>query len=120
MPSQTLSSRSAIRAVYATRHVAHGTCMSARALARPDPGDPSDPTAGRATVVASRRVGTAVDRNRAKRRLRAVLRSEGVPERLDLVLAAKPAVLAADFQTLLKEYRALCARLLRMVRVAGG
>jgi ribonuclease P protein component len=70
-------------------------------------------------VVAGRRVGNAVERNRAKRRLRAVVRSEGVPAGLDLVLVAKAAAVRVPFPLLLQEYRRLQERLVRRTEALG-
>ncbi len=70
-----------------------GSHVVAYALAVP--GEPS-----RAGVIASRKVGPAVIRNRAKRRLRAVVRGlwPGVPPTgVSLVLIALPTVPTIDF-----------------------
>ena len=73
--------------------------------ARAEDGDP------RVAVVAGRRVGTAVCRNRAKRRLRALLQSEGLPEGLDVILVAKPLAVTVPFPLLQREYARLRERL---------
>jgi ribonuclease P protein component len=69
-----------------------------------------DTSPGRWTVVANRRVGSAVVRNRAKRRLRAIMRACVVPAGIDMVLVARPetasapsAALAADVQRLVEQ-----------------
>jgi len=54
----------------------------------------------RVGIVASRSVGGAVARNRAKRRLREAVAGSGVPEGLDCVLVATSAVLEEDFGTI--------------------
>jgi ribonuclease P protein component len=62
------------------------------------PGEPS-----RAGVVASRKVGSAVVRNRAKRRLRSIIRVlwPGVPPTgVSLVLIALPTAATIDFEEL--------------------
>ncbi|MGH7726045.1 MAG: ribonuclease P protein component [Candidatus Eiseniibacteriota bacterium] len=62
------------------------------------PGEPS-----RAGVVASRKVGSAVVRNRAKRRLRSIIRGlwPGVPPTgASLVLIALPTAATIDFEEL--------------------
>ncbi len=59
-------------------------------------------------VTASRKVGGAVERNRAKRRLRALIRivlpEVGLPG-LDYVLIAKKEVLKRDFSLMVEELR---------------
>lgn len=64
---------------------------------------PEHPEWGRRLgVVASRRIGNAVCRNRAKRRLRAVFRKhrEVLPEVCDLVLVARRRVLSCPWSML--------------------
>lgn len=50
-----------------------------------------DDDPGRVAVVASRRVGNAVERNRAKRVLRAAVAAHGIPRGVDLALVARRA-----------------------------
>lgn len=78
--------------------------MSVHARTRSDAGP------GRAAVVAGRRVGGAVQRNRAKRRLRAVLRAEGVPDGFDFVVVARSGAVVAPYPLLLREYARLRSR----------
>lgn len=56
----------------------------------------------RVGITVSRRVGTAVVRNRVKRRLREILRLEypRLVEGWDLVIVVRPAAAAADFAAL--------------------
>ncbi len=58
----------------------------------------------RVAVVAGRRVGNAVKRNRAKRRLRAIypdtLSVQDVREPLDIVLVAKPGIASVGYKEL--------------------
>lgn len=65
-------------------------------------------------VVAGRRVGGAVQRNRAKRRLRAAVQAVRArwPDRFDIVLVARPAILEAAWPDVLDELAALagCSR----------
>ena len=65
--------------------------------------DREDSASPRATVVAGKRVGSAVHRNRAKRRLRAAIRQAGVPVGRDVVLVAKPGAEGVDFDELCGE-----------------
>lgn len=64
----------------------------------------------RAAVVAGRDVGGAVQRNRAKRRLRAALATGALPPGLDLVVRAHPATVDADFVVLETELGDLIGR----------
>lgn len=102
-----------IRAVLAARRVMHGRSLSLHGRARSDSGP------GRATVVAGRRVGKAVDRNRAKRRLRSVLRGDRPPSGVDLVLVARPPAVAVPYASLVDEYRRLSQRLLGQLERAA-
>ncbi len=51
-------------------------------------------------VIASRKVGSAVRRNRAKRRLRAILANADLPEATHLAVVAGPSVPDVDFDRL--------------------
>lgn len=75
-----------------------------RALKRVDAGQ------CRWTVSASRRVGSAVDRNRAKRRLRAALRQRSPPAGTDVVVIARPTAVTCPFAELLRDVEALIAQ----------
>lgn len=99
-----------IRAVFASRNVAHGAAMVVHARRRSDDGP------ARATVVVGRKVGDAVRRNRAKRRLRAALHQTPVPRGLDVVVVGRSPALTTDFTALTSEV----ARLLDRVRDRAG
>ena len=58
------------------------------------------PGPARVGLVAGRRVGGAVVRNRAKRRVRAVLDRMELADGLDVVVVATPAVATVSFSTL--------------------
>lgn len=66
------------------------------------------------TVVAGRKVGGAVRRNRAKRRLREALRQTRLPEGLDLVVVARAEAVTAPWSALVAELDRL------LVRCAGA
>jgi len=65
------------------------------------PGNPEEPA--RIGIVATRRIGSAVARNRAKRLLREAARRATFPRGIDAVLIARPAVMRAPFQRLADE-----------------
>lgn len=63
-------------------------------------------------VVSSRRVGGAVQRNRARRRLRALFRQERehLSGREDLILVARASCVAAPWTELVQDFQALARR----------
>lgn len=71
--------------------------------------------AARLGVVASRKVGNAVERARAKRRLREVFRLNRhlLPEgfRADVVLVARRSILSAPWERLVADYAAVLRKL---------
>ena len=72
------------------------------------------PIASRVGIVASRAaVGNAVQRNRAKRRLRAIFRQHQqlVPAGLDLVLTARTALLRMEFSEVEQRFVQVCRKL---------
>lgn len=73
-----------------------------------DRGDVDNP---RAAVVASRRVGDAVRRNRAKRLLREAARQVGWRPGLDLVLVARADCAAAQLDEVVHDLRAAAEHL---------
>lgn len=75
-----------------------------------------DPQPQRA-VVASRKVGGAVARNRAKRRLREAIRAACVPADIDLVVVARTTALSAPMPQLVAEVSDLVGR--ARVRLSG-
>ncbi len=79
--------------------------------ARPDPAATAPARAG---VVASKAsVGNAVQRNRAKRRLREVFRRHqaAVPAGLDLILTARPALLRLPLAEVEQRFLTACRKL---------
>jgi len=70
-------------------------------------------------VVAARGVGGAVQRNRAKRRLRAALATVGLLEGADLVIVAKAPAGLAPFAVLVSELTDLQARVHARLGIAG-
>lgn len=70
----------------------------------------------RLAVVAGKRVGTAVERNRAKRRLRAAAATAPAPRGRDAVVIARPSVVHAPFE----EVRGEVARIAGPLPERGG
>jgi len=103
MQTQRLRSSRDIRSVFAARGARRGAVATVHLRARGDQGP------GRVTVVAGRKLGGAVVRNRAKRRLRAALREVTVPRGTDVVVVARPASLTARYDQLRDELAALLA-----------
>jgi RNase P protein component len=89
---------------------------SAQSVEAPAPAGPSGsvPGAGsgvRMTVVASRRVGNAVERNRAKRLLREAARLQAWRDGIDVVLVARSACTSSGLAAVSDELRSLGTRL---------
>jgi ribonuclease P protein component len=81
------------------------------------------PTGGegaRLGLAASRRLGGAVARNRAKRLLRDTFRRAKAPAGLDLVLVPKKAILKSGQAEVDDEYQRSLRRLARTSRKPGG
>lgn len=66
-------------------------------------------------VVASRAVGSAVVRNRAKRRLRAAAYQARLPSAVDMVIDARGGAVTAPFTTLHRDLERLSERAARRV-----
>lgn len=104
-----------IRAVFAAGRVAHGRAMVVHALER------SDDHPARWTTIAGRKVGNAVVRNRAKRRLRAVVGETALPAGRDIVVVARQAAVGRPIDEVRMEFRGLIAQAAgRAVRAGGG
>lgn len=90
-----------VRSVLAHGRAVRGAHAVVRIRLRPDAGSP------RWTVSASRRVGSAVDRNRAKRRLRAVMREVALPLGADVVVIARASAVSCGFEELERDVAGL-------------
>ncbi len=104
-----------IRDVFSARNVVHGRLMTVHAVRRavtelqgtpPKYGDDQ----ARVAVIAGKDMGGAVQRNRAKRRLRAALAAESCPLGFDIVVRVRPVAADADFGTLRAELADLIGR----------
>lgn len=93
-----------VQAVLRDGRAAHGSAMVLRLAAR------QDPAPAAVTVIASRKVGSAVTRNRAKRRLREAVRQVTLPAGADVVVVARGAALTAPLPDLVGELEALVRR----------
>ena len=81
---------------------------------------PSGPTVEpirRLGVVASKRVGNAVHRNRAKRVLREIFRlnPDSLPPHCDVILTARKSIFQFSFFKVQEDYYRLCKRLKRLL-----
>lgn len=65
---------------------------------------------GRLGIVVPKHGHSAVERNRLKRRLREIVRTEALPEAFDIVLTCSPAAYDMSFEMLRCRVRELCAR----------
>jgi len=77
-------------------------------------GKPNDRAADRLGIIASRRVGNAVARNRAKRRLRDMFRRReplAGPRALDVVAIARPDLVRAPFADVQSDFLAALKKL---------
>jgi ribonuclease P protein component len=67
----------------------------------------SGPGAARIGIAASRKLGGAVERNRAKRRIREVFRRLAIAPGLDIVVMPRPALLTAPLANVRQEFQQL-------------
>jgi ribonuclease P protein component len=107
---KSLASSQRIRAVRSARLRAAGETMVVHALDRDN-----DEAHARVAIVAGRAVGNAVQRNRAKRRLRAAARQARLPA-TDLVVDARRAAIDAPYDALPRDLERLAARARRRTR----
>jgi ribonuclease P protein component len=70
----------------------------------------NDQTWSRFGYSISKRVGSAVTRNRVRRRLREILRQQPLQEGFDIVIVARPAAAESDFASLKAEAERLLGR----------
>ena len=99
-PASRLRRRSEFTGVFERGVKRHGRLMSVFVLSRA-PGNP------RIGIAASKKLGGAVDRNLAKRRMREVFRLAAAPSGVDIVVIPRRDVLAAPFESVRHEFASL-------------
>lgn len=77
---------------------------------------PTEGPVSRLGIAATRKLGDAVTRNRAKRLIREVFRRADVPPALDIVVIPRPDLLDADYRTLEAEFAYVLRRAGRRTR----
>ena len=93
MAAERLRAARDVRAVFAARRANASAVAVVHTMRR-------DRDTARFTVVAGKRVGNAVARNRAKRRLRAALRELPLQPGTDYVVVARPGAVTAPWSSL--------------------
>lgn len=115
--------RAEFQRVYEQGTRTHGPLFTLFVLqsAGPDPGTTGDgpeapARASRLGIAATKKLGGAVVRNRAKRLIREVFRRTEIAPGFDVVIVPKRECLQASLTALDAEYRAIIERTLRRVR----
>ena len=99
-PASRLRRRGEFTGVFDQGTKKHGRLMSVFVLARSQ-GNP------RIGIAASKKLGGAVDRNLAKRRMREVFRLAASPVGVDIVVIPRRELLAAPFESVQREFASL-------------
>ena len=102
-PAERIRRRADFQAVYNRGAKMHGRCFTVFMLARPD-------DQGRLGIAATRKLGGAVVRNRAKRLIREVFRRNKIANGFDVVVIPKRDLLDANLTVIEAEYRAIVER----------
>jgi ribonuclease P protein component len=105
-PEQRIRRRQEFQQAYSHGTRAHGRYLTMFVLR-------NDRPMSRLGVAATRRLGGAVVRNRAKRLIREVFRQSNAAPGFDIVVVPKRELLSADVTTLETEYRRTFDRVLR-------
>jgi ribonuclease P protein component len=100
---QRIGCRPDFQRVYDLGRRVHGRFMTLVIL-------PNDLDVSRLGIAAPRRLGSAVERNRAKRLVREIFRQRAPREAIDLVVMPRPTFLEADYVELEAEYQSLLQR----------
>jgi ribonuclease P protein component len=108
-PNERISRRADYLRIQKGGARAHGRFLTLIAL-------PNGAATTRLGVSASRRLGGAVLRNRAKRLIREVFRRNKPPTGLDLVVIPKPELFEASFTALEEDFRSALRRHARSLR----
>ena len=106
VPEQRLRRRAEFQRVYDRGTKAHSRYMTVFLL-------PNEQDTGRLGIAATKRIGGAVQRNRAKRLIREVFRRNNIAQGFDVVVVPKRELLDATLTALETDYRNLLARRLR-------
>ena len=99
-PASRLRRRSEFTGVFDQGVKKHGRLMSVFVLTRAQ-GNP------RIGIAASKKLGGAVDRNLAKRRMREVFRLAAAPGGIDIVVIPRRELLVAPFESVQREFASL-------------
>jgi len=102
-PAERIRRRAEFQRVYDRGFKAHGRYSTIFVLA-------NDAGPGRLGIAATRRLGGAVQRNRAKRLIREVFRRNKIARGFDVVVVPKRDLLDATLTALEVEYRAIVER----------
>lgn len=108
-PNERIRRRAQFQLVYERGIRIHGRYSTLFTL-------PNTLSIGRLGIAATRKLGGAVVRNRAKRLIREVFRRNKIAPGFDVVVVAKPELLKASLNTLEEDYRHNLARGLRQSR----
>jgi ribonuclease P protein component len=103
--SAHIRQRRDFKTVYDTGRKVHGRTMTIFALSRPGA------TSARLGIAATRKLGNAVERNRAKRLVRELFRLNPAPPGFDIVVVPRRALFDATFSSLEAEYVSTLGRL---------
>lgn len=99
----SLTRRQQFDRVFRQGRVAHGVLTSVRAL-------PNGQENSRLGLVVGKRVGGAVQRNRAKRLIREAINIRVLPAGWDVVVSARPGIHSAKYTDVEREVRGLLVR----------